>query len=88
MELCRQEAKERPRHEINAKGDQYVLSAWPERRKAIISWGIGKSGMPKAPMDFLHTSAAASLAAEKLKRRPPPYRDRSATPSARRVRMA
>jgi IS1 family transposase len=39
------------RHEINAKGDQYVFSsAW---QKVIISWGVGKRNTDST-MDFLH----------------------------------
>jgi hypothetical protein len=30
------------RHEIDAKGDQYVLIAMAGTQKAIISWGVGK----------------------------------------------
>lgn len=30
------------RHEINAKGDQYVFIAMAGTQKAIISWGVGK----------------------------------------------
>jgi hypothetical protein len=30
------------RHEINAKGDQYVFVAMAGTQKAIISWGVGK----------------------------------------------
>ena len=30
------------RHEINAKGDQYVFIGMAGTQKAIISWGVGK----------------------------------------------
>src|SRR6202142_1136777 len=41
------------RHEINAKGDQYVFIAMAGTQKAIISWGVGKRNM-ESTMDFLH----------------------------------
>lgn len=41
------------RHEINAKGDQYVFIAMAGTQKAIISWGVGKRNMDST-MDFLH----------------------------------
>jgi IS1 family transposase len=41
------------RHEINAKGDQYVFIAMAGTQKAIISWGVGKRN-GESTMDFLH----------------------------------
>src|ERR1700716_1381377 len=41
------------RHEINAKGDQYVFIGIAGTQKAIISWGVGKRNMDST-MDFLH----------------------------------
>src|SRR5476651_2238148 len=41
------------RHEINAKGDQYVFIGMAGRQKAIISWGVGKRNT-ESTMDFLY----------------------------------
>jgi IS1 family transposase len=41
------------RHEINAKGDQYVFIGMAGTQKAIISWGVGKRNTDST-MDFLH----------------------------------
>jgi IS1 family transposase len=41
------------RHEIHAKGDQYVFIAMAGTQKAIISWGVGKRN-GESTMDFLH----------------------------------
>jgi IS1 family transposase len=41
------------RHEIHAKGDQYVFIAMAGTQKAIVSWGVGKRNMDST-MDFLH----------------------------------
>jgi IS1 family transposase len=41
------------RHEIAAKGDQYVFIAMAGTQKAIISWGVGKRNT-ESTMDFLH----------------------------------
>lgn len=41
------------RHEINAKGDQYVFIAMAGTQKAIVSWGVGKRNT-ESTMDFLH----------------------------------
>jgi len=41
------------RHEINAKGDQYVFIGMAGTQKAIISWGVSKRTM-ESTMDFLH----------------------------------
>src|SRR4051812_29485078 len=41
------------RHEIHAKGDQYIFIAMAGTQKAIISWGVGKRNM-ESTMDFLH----------------------------------
>jgi IS1 family transposase len=41
------------RHEIAAKGDQYVFIGMAGTQKAIISWGVGKRTM-ESTMDFLH----------------------------------
>jgi IS1 family transposase len=41
------------RHEINAKGDQYVFIGMAGTQKAIISWGVSKRNM-ESTMDFLH----------------------------------
>src|ERR1700722_712774 len=41
------------RHEINAKGDQYIFIGMAGTQKAIISWGVGKRNM-ESTMDFLH----------------------------------
>jgi IS1 family transposase len=41
------------RHEIIAKGDQYVFIGMAGTQKAIISWGVGKRNM-ESTMDFLH----------------------------------
>ncbi|MEY9886352.1 transposase [Bradyrhizobium sp. USDA 329] len=41
------------RHEINAKGDQYVFIGMAGTQKAIISWGVGKRNT-ESTMDFLH----------------------------------
>jgi IS1 family transposase len=41
------------RHEINAKGDQYVFIGMAGTQKAIISWGVGKR-TTESTMDFLH----------------------------------
>src|ERR1700712_2130046 len=47
------------RHEINAKGDQYVFIGMAGSQKAIIS-GAWASVTPKAPWIFCTTCAAAS----------------------------
>jgi IS1 family transposase len=41
------------RHEINAKGDQYVFIGMAGTQKAIISWGVGKRN-GESTMDFIH----------------------------------
>jgi IS1 family transposase len=41
------------RHELNAKGDQYVFIAMAGTQKAIISWGVGNRNT-ESTMDFLH----------------------------------
>jgi len=41
------------RHEINAKGDQWVFVAMAGTQKAIISWGVGKRNA-ESTMDFVH----------------------------------
>jgi hypothetical protein len=41
------------RHEINAKGDQYVFIGMAGTQKAIISWGVGKRNA-ESTMDFIH----------------------------------
>jgi hypothetical protein len=41
------------RHEIHAKGDQYVFIGMAGTQKAIISWGVGKRNTDST-MDFLH----------------------------------
>jgi len=41
------------RHEINAKGDQYIFIGMAGTQKAIISWGVGKRN-GESTMDFLH----------------------------------
>src|ERR1700722_17675624 len=41
------------RHEIPAKGDQYIFIGMAGTQKAIISWGVGKRNM-ESTMDFLH----------------------------------
>jgi IS1 family transposase len=41
------------RHELAAKGDQYVFIGMAGTQKAIISWGVGKRTM-ESTMDFLH----------------------------------
>ncbi len=41
------------RHEINAKGDQYIFIGMAGTQKAIISWGVGKRNT-ESTMDFLH----------------------------------
>ena len=41
------------RHEIHAKGDQYIFIAMAGTQKAIVSWGVGKRNMDST-MDFLH----------------------------------
>ncbi|MDA9466547.1 hypothetical protein XH87_18535 [Bradyrhizobium sp. CCBAU 53415] len=41
------------RHEINAKGDQYVFIGMAGTPKAIISWGVGKRNA-ESTMDFMH----------------------------------
>src|SRR5712672_3369318 len=41
------------RHEINAKGDQYIFIGMAGTQKAIISWGVGKRNA-ESTMDFLH----------------------------------
>lgn len=41
------------RHEIAAKGDQYVFIGMAGTQKAIISWGVGKRNT-ESTMDFLH----------------------------------
>jgi IS1 family transposase len=41
------------RHEINAKGDQWVFVAMAGTQKAIVSWGVGKRNT-ESTMDFLH----------------------------------
>jgi hypothetical protein len=38
------------RHEINAKGDQYVFIGMAGTQKAIISWGVGKRNTKAAPV--------------------------------------
>jgi IS1 family transposase len=40
------------RHEINAKGDQYIFIGMAGSQKAIISWGVGKRNA-ESTMDFL-----------------------------------
>ena len=41
------------RHEIHAKGDQYIFIGMAGTQKAIISWGVGKRNT-ESTMDFLH----------------------------------
>jgi IS1 family transposase len=41
------------RHEIHAKGDQYIFIAMAGTQKAIVSWGVGKRNMDST-MEFLH----------------------------------
>ena len=41
------------RHEIYAKGDQYVFIGMAGTQKAIISWGVGKRNA-ESTMDFIH----------------------------------
>jgi IS1 family transposase len=41
------------KHEIDAKGDQYVFIAMAGTQKAIISWGVGKRNTGST-MEFLH----------------------------------
>jgi IS1 family transposase len=41
------------RHEIHAKGDQYIFIGMAGTQKAIISWGVGKRN-GESTMDFLH----------------------------------
>jgi IS1 family transposase len=41
------------RHEIQAKGDQYVFIGMAGTQKAIVSWGVGKRNT-ESTMDFLH----------------------------------
>ena len=41
------------RHEIHAKGDQYIFIGMAGTQKAIISWGVGKRNA-ESTMDFLH----------------------------------
>ncbi len=41
------------RHEINAKGDQYVFIGMAANQKTIIGWGVGKRNT-ESTMDFLH----------------------------------
>jgi IS1 family transposase len=41
------------RHEIHAKGDQYVFIGMAGTQKAIISWGVGKRNS-ESTMDFIH----------------------------------
>ena len=41
------------RHEIHAKGDQYIFIAMAGTQKAIVSWRVGKRNMDST-MDFLH----------------------------------
>jgi hypothetical protein len=41
------------RHEIHAKGDQYIFIGMAGTQKAIISWGVGKRNMDST-MEFLH----------------------------------
>ena len=41
------------RHEINAKGDQYIFIGMAGTQKAIVSWGVGKRNT-ESTMDFLH----------------------------------
>jgi IS1 family transposase len=41
------------RHEIYAKGDQYIFIGMAGTQKAIISWGVGKRNA-ESTMDFLH----------------------------------
>jgi IS1 family transposase len=56
VELRCQEAKEQKdvkRHEIIAKGDQYVFISMAGTQKAIISWGVGKRNT-ESTTDFLH----------------------------------
>ena len=49
------------RHEISAKGDQYVFIGMAGTQKVIISWGVGKRNTDST-MDFLHDLPAASSA--------------------------
>ena len=54
------------RHEINAKGDQYVFIGMAGTQKAIISWGVGKRnsethhGLPARPAQPRHRPAGDS----------------------------
>jgi IS1 family transposase len=41
------------RHELHAKGDQYVFIGMAGTQKAIISWGVGKRNA-ESTMDFIH----------------------------------
>jgi hypothetical protein len=55
------------RHEIAAKGDQYVFIGMAGTQKAIISWGVGKRNT-ESTMDFCTTCAAVSSASRKFQR--------------------
>src|SRR4051812_32306413 len=55
------------RHEINAKGDQYVFIGMAGSQKASLV-GASASATPKAPWIFCTTCAAASSASPKFQR--------------------
>ena len=56
------------RHEINAKGDQYVFIGMAGTQKAIISWGVGKRNMESPRWTSCTTCAAASSASLRFQR--------------------
>src|SRR6202171_5362085 len=62
------------RHEINAKGDQYVFIGMAGTQKAIISWGVGKRN-GESTMDFLHDLRSRVIGQPEISRDGfPPYR--------------
>nr|WP_244464082.1 hypothetical protein [Bradyrhizobium japonicum] len=53
MSFVGKKQKNVQRHEIHAKGDQYVFIGMAGTQKTIISWGVGKRNA-ESTMDFLH----------------------------------
>jgi hypothetical protein len=66
------------RHEIHAKGDQYIFIGMAGTQKAIISWGVGKRN-GESTMDFLHDLRSRVIGQpeiSRLRRRRVAWRDR------------
>jgi len=76
------------RHEINAKGYQYVFIAMAGTQNAIASWGVGKRNTDST-MDFLHDLRSRVIGQPEISTDGfHPTARRSAKPSATAHRMA